>query len=436
MFSQYETPSRCLWVGLMLTALSACSGSGDDDDDSASPTPTPTVTPAPAVTWYGDVKPLVDRVCANCHVEGGVGPTVFTDYETASARATTLAAYVTSGYMPPKSADPSCREYQYSERHTLSPEEKALFQQWADLGAPKGDPANATDVEPFEVGLPNANLVVTIPRQHSPTFDESGNEYYCYVVDQGREQTVFLDGFDTLVDRPEIVHHIVLYKGTWGDETPPEDALTDGWECMHSSPGDWSMIAAWAPGGGPIILPEGYGIRLEPNEMLAIQMHYFKSSENAALLTDQSGYQLRTRTSADKEAYYLGFGEADFVIPAGDSNYAYDTTFVMPPGYGNLKIFGVFPHMHVLGKRFDYTVSRGRGDSECILAGEYDFHNQLTYMLREPYEVKPGDTITFTCTWDNSAGNPNQQFSPPVDITYGEGTQDEMCFGFTIASLE
>ena len=46
-------------------------------------------------------------------------------------------------------------------------------------------------------------------------------------------------------------------------------------------------------------------------------------------------------------------------------------------------------------------------------------------------DFSPGDTVKVTCTWDNSAENPNQQNDPPVDVGFGEHTDDEMCFGFT-----
>jgi hypothetical protein len=33
-----------------------------------------------------------------------------------------------------------------------------------------------------------------------------------------------------------------------------------------------------------------------------------------------------------------------------------------------------------------------------------------------------------SCTWDNSASNPRQLADPPATVTYGENTQDEICY--------
>ena len=43
-------------------------------------------------------------------------------------------------------------------------------------------------------------------------------------------------------------------------------------------------------------------------------------------------------------------------------------------------------------------------------------------------ERAPGDVINLECTWNNSPSNPSLIHNPPVDVTYGEGTDDEMCF--------
>jgi len=417
--------SAMLGLGLLM----GCGASGEE-----SPTPTPSPTPAPAVTWHKDIKPMVDQVCARCHVEGGVAPSQFSDYATASARAATLSAYVTSGYMPPRSADPTCRDYQYSERMSLSDEQRQLFATWAELGAPEGNPATAPAPVEYEDMLLDADKEVTLPRVHYPTFDASGNQYACYVVDPGRVDPTYLTAFDAKVDRGEIVHHLVLYKGNFPEGQTPTD-LSQGWDCMSGQSGDWTMLAAWAPGGGPVVLKEGLGIKLEPTEMLVLQMHYYNSFDGADQIGDQSGYRLRTEPMVDHELYYLAFGPSDFYIPAENPNYSSTTSFTMPPGYGNLTVYGVFPHMHLLGTHYHYgLVSRGK--SSCVLDGPWDFHNQQTYMFREPVVLSPGDTAQFTCTWDNSSANPNQVNDPPVNITYGERTQEEMCFGFTLATLE
>jgi hypothetical protein len=56
-------------------------------------------------------------------------------------------------------------------------------------------------------------------------------------------------------------------------------------------------------------------------------------------------------------------------------------------------------------------------------------------MLDPPLHIAPGERIHYSCSWDNSAENPDQFFDPPRDIRYGERTDEEMCFGFTLVSF-
>ena len=46
-----------------------------------------------------------------------------------------------------------------------------------------------------------------------------------------------------------------------------------------------------------------------------------------------------------------------------------------------------------------------------------------------------GDEIYFECTWDNSSNNPNAYYDTPQNVGYGERTDEEMCYAFTLISI-
>ena len=85
---------------------------------------------------------------------------------------------------------------------------------------------------------------------------------------------------------------------------------------------------------------------------------------------------------------------------------------------------GVFPHMHGLGTNFEMHIAHEDGSETCLVQGSYNFNNQLTYQWPEPIDFRPGDTLEYSCTWDNSAGD--------TSVQYGERTDEEMCYFFTI----
>jgi hypothetical protein len=79
--------------------------------------------------------------------------------------------------------------------------------------------------------------------------------------------------------------------------------------------------------------------------------------------------------------------------------------------------------MHELGTRFVTEIRRGgdSGPAETLVEVDpWDFDGQTTYP-HEGVVLEPGDAIVTRCTYDN-----------PHDytVTYGEDTEDEMCFNF------
>jgi hypothetical protein len=159
-------------------------------------------------------------------------------------------------------------------------------------------------------------------------------------------------------------------------------------------------------------------------------MHYFQGTTDVQ--ADQPGYAFTLADSVDKEMYYLPVGPLWFTIPAGDP--AYTKTFTVPVwlvSSGSLDVWGAFPHMHVLGTAYDFHAEKNDGSETCISrADQYDFTLQPTYWFADPITVDASDTISVSCTWDNSPNNPLQFNDPPQDVHWGENTQDEMCYGF------
>jgi hypothetical protein len=129
-------------------------------------------------------------------------------------------------------------------------------------------------------------------------------------------------------------------------------------------------------------------------------------------------------------------GTQDFTIPAGDSAYTARFEFELPDWTPpRLHAYGMFPHMHVLGTGYHAWIERDGVETCLARADAYDFGNQMTYQYREPVVIEGGDIFHLECTWDNSADNPEQTADPPVDVGYGERTDEEMCYAFTYLAI-
>ena len=405
------------------------------------PTPSPTATaPEPTealpVTWYRDVEPLVARTCQRCHVEGGVAPRPFTTYEDTAPLASIMAAYVGARLMPPPAPDPACAPYEGSERMVLSEAERQVFADWAGAGAPAGHPSTSPGAPSPPAALADPDLVLYPAVGHAPSFDAGGNDYHCFVLETGLTEDTFITGFDALPDRADVVHHMVLFKDKNGDAGASQGSPADGFRC-YDMEGDWQFVAAWAPGAGPLLFDGEVGLPLAATDQLVLQMHYYRSTPGAGLDADKSGYALKTARRVRRELQMVEFGPTNFTIPAGEASHQIVYAWTAPEDFEvGLDIYAVGPHMHLLGTSYRGWLTHPGGDEECVVASDgWDFSNQGVYRLGRPAQVRPGDTITWSCTWDNSVANPNQLNFPPIDVGYGLGTDDEMCFVFSYSAI-
>ena len=390
-----------------------------------------------APTWYADVKPVLDTNCTRCHQPEGLGPGDFTTRDTAFALGERIVTRAAEQTMPPVSADPDCRPYQGSEHMRMADEDLQTVEAWLEAGGPEGDPADDPGIEPVSGELSAPDLEVLMEHAYSPAFaDEAnpGNEYRCFVADPGLDQDAFITAMAPIVDQEALVHHIVLATVDTDDVTEDMRA-PGGWDCIDGRGGvdaDGSMLAAWAPGMLPIEFPEGYGMRIGADQELIFQMHYYDAGTVSGV-EDRSGYAFRLADSVDDQVYMAPLGISDFLIPAGEASHSDGEAFLNE--YADLTIHGVFPHMHQLGTSYAMKVVEQDGSETCLVEGDYDFNNQLTYVFDELAAFPMGSTAEYSCTWDNSADNPNLPYDEPVDTTYGERTDEEMCFMFTLVSV-
>ncbi|TVQ95328.1 MAG: hypothetical protein EA398_17945 [Deltaproteobacteria bacterium] len=399
----------------------------------------------PALTWYRDISPMVERHCGSCHVEGGQGTGDFTDPDTVSAFSPAMINSVHARRMPPPASDPECREYIGADRWVAPPDFTERLQAWVDDGAPLGSPEDHVPVPPIAMRLDNPDLEVRLPAPYRPTFSDPanpGNEYRCFVVEHGQDETFYIRGMAPVIDREDLVHHIVLFKAR-RDDVPAHDDWNAGYDCIDMTffvgsggvgdllSGDSGMISAWAPGSQAVHFADDAGIRMDPDHVFIMQMHYFDGSAGNPQ-PDLSGYEFITADSARPNIIMAPFGPTGFRIPAGAENHTEAFSITMPL---NLHLHGVMPHMHYLGQSYHMWFTE-RGNEQCVVSSDaYDFDNQLTYMFEEPIRIRAGSEIGFRCTWNNSPSNPNLVHDPPVEVRYGERTDEEMCFGFALISI-
>jgi hypothetical protein len=127
------------------------------------------------------------------------------------------------------------------------------------------------------------------------------------------------------------------------------------------------------------------------------------------------------------------FINGQFTIPAGASDHqvSTDVTFAQ-----EATLWGLFPHTHVRGKRWNYTLELPDGTTRPLLSvPRYDFNWQTYYVFREPIVIAQGSKIRSTAWYDNSAANRSNP-DPKVNVKWGDQTWEEMQYTGILYSVK
>src|ERR1700739_161702 len=93
-------------------------------------------------TYHRDVVPILQKNCQECHRPGQVAPFSLLDYARARKRADDIAAVTEQRTMPPWHAS-TTEGGPFRGARVLTDRERKVLADWAEAGAPEGDPKDA-----------------------------------------------------------------------------------------------------------------------------------------------------------------------------------------------------------------------------------------------------------------------------------------------------
>jgi mono/diheme cytochrome c family protein len=418
---------RSLLVFLPVVAL----GCAAESEETATP------------TYHRDVQPLIEQHCSGCHQPGEIGQGALTSYAEVLARAPAIKAEVVARRMPPWLAAQGCNEY--SHDRSLGDDEIALISAWVDAGAPEGDPEDAPErPQKVQQALSRVDRTLTMPVDYAPVREP--DDYRCFIVDWPEADVSYVTGVGVRPGNATTVHHVIAFlapPAKVADYQAMDEAEEGPGYTCYGGPGgtnaeaDVGFLAAWAPGMPPSDYPAGTGIRIEPGSKVILQVHYNTITWDGAM--DRSEVDVKIDREVTKEArwaFYTNpawlYGDA-MTIPAGDPDVTHSFALDVTPflGGGPLDIYQVGLHMHTRGVSASLDIQRADGSESCMLRiPRWDFDWQFPYEMTQPLGFEVGDKLRITCNYDNSPENQpvvDGTPMPPRDISWGEGTDDEMC---------
>ena len=120
----------------------------------------------------------------------------------------------------------------------------------------------------------------------SPPTGTGTDDYRCFLLDPDLPEDAWLTGTQILPGNPEVVHHVILFRVDDDDlaAAEAEDAASPepGWTCFggmglegeFNNVDDAAWLGAWAPGGRETVARKGYGVSLDSDTRIVMQVHY------------------------------------------------------------------------------------------------------------------------------------------------------------------
>jgi hypothetical protein len=390
-------------------------------------------------TFYKDVLPILQEHCQGCHREGEIGPMAFVDdYAKVRPWARAIRQSVLTRTMPPWFADPA--HGAFANDRALPQEAIDRIVAWVDAGAPAGDAADAppprTFTEGWNIGEPD--YVVQMPQPF--TIPASGKVDYQYIVvplNLTEDKWVQMVEARPAWEARSAVHHILVFvrspRSPWlrGEAEPgvpfvPPRTTPDGKPRNDIAGGGNEILTIYTPGNVPDIWEPGTAKLIRAGSDLVLQMHYTPSGKE---VVDQSriGF-VWAREPVERRAITFNTINMDFTIPPMAAAHTIDAQPF--PIRSEAWLYSFFPHMHLRGKSFEYTLRQPDGATQTLLrVPNYDFNWQLTYKLKEPIPLAPGARILSRAVFDNSPNNPHNP-DPQATVRWGEQSDEEMMIGF------
>jgi hypothetical protein len=441
-----RTTASTLLVSL-LVAASACAGAGAGTMFRSAGVAVPktvALSKTRAVTFTRDVAPILYKNCTTCHRPGGIGPMSLFEYANAVRKADEMRDAVSGGEMPPWHAD--APHGTFSNDRRLSEKDKRTIIEWIDAGAPEGDrndlPPRPEYPSGYLIGTPDAEFA--IPEEfHVPA--RGTIQYQYFEVPTNFTEDKWVQAIEVKPGAMAVVHHALVFARVPNapdapsaapavanarkvtpqpvlirreDQRIPDDTLPDGSKAPVRELG--SLIGTTAPGTNVLTFAPGTALRIPKGSVLTFQMHYTARGHE---MTDRTKVgMVFAKEAPSEEIRATSFSNGQFTIPPG----AKDVPVPSEVGFReSVRLYALFPHTHVRGVRWQYTLVQPDGSKTVILnVPKYDFNWQTYYQFATPLEIPGGAKLEATAWYDNSPRDVNPD--PTKAVRWGDQTWEEM----------
>ena len=329
-------------------------------------------------------------------------------------------------------------------------------------------------------------LTAQMPKAHLPQGQNGGtDDYRCFLINPKVKQDSLITQVEFQPQQRIMMHHAIMFLVGKTDlaEAKKIDNNGTGWPCFGGTGLGSSFssfltspwLSSWAPGRDKDVMPDGYGTPIAKGDQIVLQVHYNLLAMNGKKIpTDQSKVLITAVpvNNANLATLYseLIAAPVELACPPGITgefcdrgksliNLAQRTSqssalesmgLNLICGKNPIKpipsttstcdqrikqnelVVKATPHMHLLGRSLQLILNPGTPGEKILLdRPNYNFDDQSPTVLKDPVQLKVGDTVRVICTFDPTLWQalPELKKLPPRYVTWGEGSSDEMCLG-------
>jgi hypothetical protein len=417
------------------------------------------------VTFSEHVAPIVFANCTPCHRPGEAAPFPLMSYRDVRPLARAIASATVSGAMPPWKAGPS--DFTFANARQLTADQIETIQKWVGDGAVEGDPARTPPLPRFTEGwqLGPPDLIVTMDE----AFDvpaHGSDVFRNFVVPLNLDRDRWVRAIEFRPSARSAVHHSLFFLDATGasrerdaaDQAPGFPGGMGGGRVVPRGQGRGLAgllggrvagtatddpaaragggLGGWALGGRALELPSGLAFFVPKGSDLVLSTHFHPSG---TVEREKSTVGLYFAPMAPTQAFTSiqlppVFGVFEGLdIPPDDGHYTIKDSFVIPV---DVKAFSVGAHAHYLGKQMRLTATLPDGAVKTLLRiDDWDFSWQERYSYADFVSLPQGTRLDAEITYDNTSANKRNPNRPPVRVSWGEESTDEMgSVGLTVVA--
>jgi hypothetical protein len=416
-FGRWTHQSLGIAAALVALALLTLPGDGSSQDK--------------AVTFTGDVAPIMQDNCVRCHQESSIAPMSLRTYEEASPYASLIKYMVTRRLMPPYHYDHDVGIQELQSDWRLSDREIETIAAWVDAGAPEGNPEEMPAQRQFE-SYDHWNMQEVLGREpdlviESKPFDvpaEGGDLWWRPVVDipLDRDRKVrAIETRPTYPDGVQTVHHGNVKLVTQDEET-----------------GEWiagGNYSEYAMGKvGELFPPDAYRI-LPHDGLIQFDIHYYPGGS-----AQGRGEKIVAKDNVVRTAFWFydddelpefeqkltNFGlEGDIILEPGGTAMTQGFHVVLDHPL-RIDQFQAHGHVHLHAMKALAIYPDGKQETLSMTTNfSAKWHHSYIYEADAAPLLPTGTVLVLTGWYDNTENNPLAT-DPSVWVTRGSRTTDEM----------